>query len=158
MKYLYVKFRPVFCVVVLTALWSCSAEIDSETQFRNTLTIMEKAIENRHIDTFMDYIDPDYSDSQSRDRLDVQRIAQLHVLRNKNLHLFKHITELNLIEEESAYLEILVAIAAKPIESAESLISMRAELMQFQVSFQYQDDFWKVISAEWSRASANDFF
>ena len=142
----------------LATLTGCSDALDSESQFKEMLAAMEQAIENRDIDSFMDHVDPHYNDSQSRGWKDIRRIAQLHVLRNKKLHVYKHITKIDFVEDESADLDLLVAIAAKPIKSAESLSGMRAELMQFQVSFVYQDDTWRATSAEWARAHLGDFF
>ena len=117
---------------------------------------MEQAIEQRNVDDFMDHINESYSDSQSRNRDDIRRIAQLHVLRNKNLHLFRHITSMDFVEDKSAQVVVLVALAGRPIDSVESLSSLKAELMKFHVRFIF-DQQWTVVSADWSRAGLNDF-
>ena len=117
---------------------------------------MELAIEQRNIDDFMDHIDDSYSDNQSRNRDDIRSIAQLYVLRNKNLHLFRHVTSMDLVEDESAQVVVLVALAGRPIDSVESLSSIKAELMKFRVSFVF-DQTWTAVSADWSRAGLDDF-
>ena len=137
-------------------LAGCGETNSSEDAFRQTLTKMEQSIEQRNVDDFMDHINENYSDSQSRDRDDIRRIAMLHVLRNKNLHLFRHTTSMQFVENESAQVVVLVAIAGRPIDSVESLSTLNAELMKFHVDFVFDQE-WTAISADWSRASLNDF-
>ena len=145
----------LIAAVSLTTV-SCNDKFSSEEQFQQTLSGIELAMESRDIGEFMEFIDESYKDKQSRSWKDIRRIVQLHVLRNKKLHIFRHVSQMNIIEDESAEIVIFVAVAGQPIDSVESLANIRAELMKFRVEFVYEDD-WKVISAEWGRADLSSF-
>ena len=154
----YIRYFLAFASIIL--LSGCGDDSSSEEAFHQTLAAMEEAIENKDISDFMSYVDESYSDNQSRVWHDIRRIAQLYVLRNKNLHLFRHVTQMDIVEDESANVVILVALAGQPIDSVAALSSIRAELMQFNVYFEYdpdRDETWKAVSAEWKRAGLDDF-
>ena len=117
---------------------------------------MEESAQQRDIDALMDHVSPDYQDSDGRTREDIRKIAQIHFLRNRKLHIYKHVTQLDMVDETFAEVVVLVAIAGQPIKSVDSLANLRAELMQFKFTFQF-DDRWLMQSAEWSRAGISDF-
>ena len=148
--------RLVVIAACLVLPGACSSDKSAEALFRETLAAMEQAIEARDINEFMEYVSESYQDAQGRSRKDIRRIAQLHVLRNRNLHIYRHVTQLAVIDEQYANTVIFVALAGQPIESAESLASMRAELMRFEVSFEFGEK-WQAVSAQWKRAGINDF-
>ena len=127
---------------------ACSSDKSAEALFLDTLAAMEQAIEDRDINEFMEYVSESYQDAQGRSRKDIRRIAQLHVLRNRNLHIYRHVTQMAVVDEQYANTVIFVALAGQPIESVESLASMRAELMRFEVSFEFGEK-WQVVSAQW---------
>ncbi len=117
---------------------------------------MEESAQERDVDALMEHVSQDYRDSAGRTWGEIRRIAQIHFLQNRKLHIYKHVTQLDIVDEVSADAIILVAIAGQPIESAESLANMRAELMQFKVKFRF-DEHWRMVSAEWGRAGVADF-
>lgn len=164
MRLLSITFKPTLkdglnyaaLILGLILLTGCDDPPTSEAMFRQTLKQMEQAIEQRDVDDFMGYISESYSDSRSRNRDDIRRIALLHVLRNKNLHLFQQVTRLDFVEDESARVVVLVALAGRPIDSVESLSSIKAELMEFRVSFVF-DQKWTAVSADWSHGSMDGF-
>ena len=135
---------------------ACSGPKSPDELFGETLSAIEEAAENRELGDFMAHISQGYSDSRGRSHEDIRRIAQIHLLRNRNLHVFRHITQYDVRENDTASIVVLVALAAQPIENAAALASIRAELMQFKVDFEFEDD-WKVVSAEWSQARPGDF-
>ena len=141
------------CVVLTGA---CRRANSAEALFRDALEAMEQAIEDRDINEFMETISESYQDAQGRSRKDIRRIAQLHALRNRNLHIYRYATQMLVVDEQYANTVIFVALAGQPIESVESLASMRAELMRFEVSFEFGEK-WQVVSAQWKRAGINDF-
>lgn len=141
---------------MVLALSACDSPPSSEQLFRQTLSDMETSIQQGDVSAFLEFIDESYTDSRGRTREDIRRIAQLHVLRNRNLHLYHHVTRLEFVEDESADVNVLVALAGQPVASPASLANIRAELMQFDVQFDF-DQQWKVVSASWSRAGIDDF-
>jgi hypothetical protein len=90
---------------------------------------MEESAQQRDIDALMDHVSPDYQDSAGRTREDIRKIAQIHFLRNRKLHIYKHVTQLDMVDETFAEVIVLVAIASQPIKSVDALGNLRAELM-----------------------------
>ena len=147
----------IIVAILLTCLLAgCADDQSAEELFRQTLAEMEEAAQQRDIDALMDHVSPDYQDSDGRTREDIRKIAQIHFLRNRKLHIYKHVTQLDMVDETFAEVVVLVAIAGQPIKSVDSLANLRAELMQFKFTFQF-DDRWLMQSAEWSRAGISDF-
>jgi hypothetical protein len=150
---------PVFALVICPAIFilgACSPDKSTEALFQETLAAMEQAMENRDVGEFMEYVSDGYQDPLGRSWDDIRRIAQLHVLRNRNLHIYRHVAQLTIVDEQYANIVIFVALAGQPIGSAESLANMRAELMRFEVSFQFNEK-WQAVSAQWKRAGISDF-
>ena len=142
----------VFLGVLLAG---CSGENDREAELRETLKAMETAMESRDISEFMDHVSDEYKDSQNRVATDIHRVAQIHALGNRNMHILSSIGQLS-VNEDFAEAVVFVAVAAQPIDSPESLANMRAELLRFRVEFEYHDQ-WLVSAAEWKGARLNDF-
>jgi hypothetical protein len=146
----------IFAIILTSLLVGCADEKSAEELFKQTLTEMEESAQQRDIDALMDHVSPDYRDSAGRTREDIRKIAQIQFLRNRKLHIYKHVTQLDMVDETFAEVIVLVAIAGQPIESVDALNSLRAELMQFKVRFQF-DNRWLMQSAEWGRAGISDF-
>ena len=151
-----VTIKTVIATLLTCLLIGCADEKSAEELFKQTLTEMEESAQQRDIDALMDHVSPDYQDSDGRTREDIRKIAQIHFLRNRKLHIYKHVTQLDMVDETFAEVVVLVAIAGQPIKSVDTLANLRAELMQFKFTFQY-DDRWLMQSAEWSRAGISDF-
>ena len=144
--------------VLVFSFWlvACGKSKSAEELFGETLVSMEQAIENRDIGAFMSHISDRYEDRQSRNKKDIKRIAQLHVLGNRNLHIYSHVTQMSVTDDRYAELIVFVALAGQPIDSVDALKNIRAELMRFRVSFEYDED-WKATAAQWKRAGIGDF-
>ena len=105
------------CVLVLALFAAgCGDDTTSEQRFRETLAEMDRAAEDRELADFMDHVSEEYTDSQGRTWEDIRRLAQLHLLRNRNLHVYRHVTQLDLVEDESARAVVLVALAGSPVK------------------------------------------
>ncbi len=152
--------RPVRFIVllVLCVLFTsgCSRKASDEELIRGILSAMQQNIENGELDKFMDHVSRDYLDGRAHAKQDIRNLARLHILRNRTRHLFHQVTQLQVSQAQHAQAAILVAMTGQPIESADSLRNLRAELMRFKVDFVF-DDRWQVVSAEWARAGIGDF-
>ena len=149
------RFVAISLALLGMILTGCSSESDRETELRETLAAMESAMESRHIDDFMDHVSDDYRDSNNRVADDIRRVAQIHALGNRNMHILSSIGQMS-INGDFAEAVVFVAVAAQPIDSPESLASMRAEMLRFRVEFRYRDQ-WQVSAAEWKGARLDDF-
>jgi len=118
---------------------------------------MQEAAESRDTGEFMSYIRKDYQDEQGRDWKGIRAVVHYQFIRNKALHVYQYILGLTVSsDEQHASAVILVAMAGQPIDGVESLESLRADIMRFEVEFVF-DEKWQVSSAVWKPATAKDF-
>ena len=125
-------------------------------QLRADIDAIQRAAENRDIGEFMAFFSEEYDDEGGRGWKDVRALAQFQFLRNPQLHTFKVIQRLDMINDQRASVSILAALAGSPIEGASALSGMRAELMQFELEFEF-DEQWKIRKARWARAGVDSF-
>lgn len=145
-----------FLAVCIVLASGCSRKVDDEDLLRGILSAMQQDIENGDLDKFMDHVSGNYLDARSYTRQDIRNLARLHILRNRTRHIFHQVTQMEINQGQHARAVVLVAMTGRPVESADSLRNMRAELMRFRVDFVF-DDRWQVVSAEWARARIGDF-
>ncbi len=145
--------------LVLLLLAGCSSD-DLEPLQRLELTLeqMEQAAEQKDVGEFMEFVSKQYNDSADRNWRDVRAITQINFLRNRQLHIFYHVTNYDWLDEQNVIATILVALAGQPVTDPGILQQIRADLFRFDVVFQDQEDEqWQVVSAKWQRARALDF-
>lgn len=137
---------------------SCGDQpLPAEQQIRGLNDAAKTAATARDVSALKDMLAEDYRDQRGNDRQSAVRLVQLYLLRNTSVHLFSVTRSLQLIDEDHAVAEIFVAMAGKPVDSAEQLLDLRADLVRFDVSYVRIDGDWKVSAVEWRRASIDDF-
>ncbi len=144
-------------LLFLLLLAGCGADEDSpEAQLRQTIDDLQAAAEERSLNGFMDLVSEQYSDDGGRTWKDVRAMVQIQFIRNPNLHAFKVVRDLALVDDSHARVTVLAALAGRPIDNASALSGLRAELMRFDLELNLEDR-WRVASADWSRAEVTDF-
>jgi len=147
----------VFSVLFLLVVPACGGPAQTpEERIRGLVARAEQAAEDRDLSVFKDSVSGDYRDSRGYNRDNVLRLIQGMLLRNQQIHLLSLVRDVQ-VQEGAAQARVLVAMAGRPIESAEALVNLRAELMRFDVAFQRQGDEWLVRSVDWKRAEVQDF-
>lgn len=142
---------------VVFGLSGCGGPEESpETRIKSLISDVEQAAETRDISVIKDIVSGQYQDGRGYDRQTVLRIVQGIFLRNREIHLLSVVRELQ-VKEDNGRARVLVAMSGKPIESAEALIDIRAELIRFDVDFTLEGDEWRVRAVEWQRANVKDF-
>jgi len=148
-----------FFIVVIAALFlsACgSGNDDPEALLRETINAIQQSAESRDLSGMMGHVSEDYLDSDGRDIRQVKAIVQFQLLRNPKIHTFKVVKSLNLLSDSEAEVFLLVAVAGVPIDGVTSLSKVRADLMRFDLRFQY-DESWKLMGAQWRPAESADF-
>ena len=136
---------------------SCSGEETSQEQLlKDTIDQIQDASENRQLGELMEHVSDDYRDARGRTWKEVRAISQLQFIRNPKIYTFKLIKSLALQDDRHATATVLVALAGTPIDNASVLSGLRADLMRFDLKFEF-DEQWQITSADWQRALASDF-
>ena len=148
----------IFVVLMVASLIACSGDDTSpEQQIAQLNSDAKLAVEAKDVSALKDMVADDFKSGQY-DKNSIIRLVALYLLGHKNLHLFSLTRSLQIIDQDNAKAAVLVAMAGQPIENADQLIDLRAEMLRFDVNYLRNDDEWKVIGVEWKRATADDFF
>ena len=123
---------------------------------RQAIDQAQEGAEIRDLGEFMAVISDDYRDDGDRRRKEIRALAQLQFIRNPKIHTLKRIKRLDLIDDTTAEVTVLVALAGRPIDTASALSGLRAELMQFELDFKLKDK-WQIVRASWQPAEIADF-
>lgn len=147
-------------VTALAALvLACGGVEDTpEAAVRRTLAAIEAAAGARDPGALAEQLSADYSDAQGNDRDGARRLAAFHLLRNQRVHTLVRVREVAIVEPGRAEADALVAMAGVAIPDADVLATVRADLYRFTVSLHEEEPgVWRVRSASWRAATAEDF-
>ena len=147
----------IFVVLMVASLIACSGdETSPEQQIAQLNSDAKQAAEAKDVGVLKDMVAEGFKSGQY-DKNTIMRLVTLYLLGHKNLHLFPLTRSLQIIDQNNATVVILVAIANQPIERADQLMDLRADMLRFNVSYVLVEEEWKVIGVEWKRAKADDF-
>ena len=142
---------------MVASLIACSGdETSPEQQIEQLNSDAKQAAEAKDVGVLKDMVAEGFKSGQY-DKNTIMRLVTLYLLGHKNLHLFPVTRSLQIIDQNNATAVILVAIANQPIERADQLMDLRADMLRFNVSYVRVEEEWKVIGVEWKRAKADDF-
>jgi len=133
-----------------------SNDTDPEAQLRQVIEQMQQAAEQRQIGDLMAHVSETYSDDAGQGWKQVRAAIQLQFIRNPKIHTLKLVKFLEIENAQHATATVLVAMAGRPISGASALGSLRADLLRFDLLFEFEDH-WKLTNARWSPANATDF-
>ena len=151
------SFLMIFTVLTVTSFIACSGDEQSpEQQIEQLNSNAKLAAEAKDVGVLKDMVSEDFKSGQY-DKNSIIRLVSLYLLGYKNLHLFSLTRSLQVIDEDSANAEVLVAMAGKPIADTDQLSDLRAEMLRFNVSYVRNEDEWQVISVDWKQATIDDF-
>lgn len=155
------KFRLI--IPLLSSLFlllpGCSGDTDTaEQQIRKMLAEMETAVQERSLEKVKSHVSPDYYDQWHPNRRAALRSLIIYFQGHTSIHLLTKISELTLSDDEkSASLVAYVGMAGKPIENADYLIALNAELFRFDIGLVNDDGDWLVANASWERVRPDSY-
>lgn len=150
---------PTIALLILL-LGACSAEVDSpEARLQRLIQQAETASEEQNIAILRDMVSANYSDERGHDKRSVETLVRYYFLQNRSIHLFTKIADLSISDSgHNGHATVYAAMAARPIESADALDGIRADLHRFELDFvEESGEGWLLIRAHWRRAAVDDF-
>jgi hypothetical protein len=147
-----------FLLVVLccTLLFACSEKESPEEQVRQFLSLVIQATEAGDVLAMRGLIADDYADDGGRDKRGLLALATGYFLRNKNIHLFTQIDEIQFPTVGKAQVKVFVAMTGSPVTSAEGLFNLRADLYRFDLTLMREDGGWLLKKAAWKRVAIDE--
>lgn len=153
------KNMPHIVLVLLFAIFlipACSENQSREEQVREFIATAVAAGESREVLSIRNIVAVKYEDDGGRDRRNLVGLATGYFLRHKNIHLFTQIDKISFSADGQAHVKVFVAMAGSPVEGAEALLDLRADLYQFDLTLTRESDEWLLQKARWQRASIDD--
>lgn len=143
----------------LILVLACSSAPESpEDAVRATLAAIETAAGERDAGEIGEHLSEAYRDARGNDKKDVLGVATLHLMRNQTVYTLSRIASLELVAPDRARARVLAALAGQPIPDPAALLTLRADLYQFDVTLREEEPgVWRVTSADWRPATLADF-
>ena len=135
----------------------CADPESPEQQIRQMVEQGEAAVEEGAYSEIKSLISESYLDKAGRNRRALAQLVAGYMLRHGSIHLLTQIDRIEIQGPEDALLSLYVAMAARPLQEAGQLLSVRADLLRFDLVLRREDGQWRVISGQWRRASREDF-
>jgi hypothetical protein len=136
---------------------ACSEAETPEQRVRAVLAALEESAQQRDAGAMKEHVSDAYSDESGNDKRTVSQLVAFHLLRNQSVHLLTRVQSLEIPAPAEAQASVLVAMAGTPIEGPGALLAMRADLYRFELSFREEGGDWRIRSADWRPAAAEDF-
>lgn len=145
-------------LILLLLLPGCRGERSSpEEQVRAQIHKAVTAAEQKDIGELRDMLSEQYTDEQGQNKRAIEALLRLHFVRNQNIYLFAVIDSVNLTSPDRAHAIVLLAMAGVPIQSAQELPALHADLHRFEIDFTHENKTWRVRRAAWRRAEPGEF-
>jgi hypothetical protein len=134
----------------------CGDPQSPEERVRAVLAALEQAAEARDVAALKEHVSETYRDERGNDRRAVAALATMHFMQHQSVHLLVRTIEVA-VDPPAATASVLVAMAGTPIASADALPLVRADFHRFDFELREEDGAWRIASAAWAPASAQDF-
>ena len=150
----------LFCACLLFAfiLGGCGQDTGSpEEKIKEDLAKLEQAAEARELAPLRKSILDEYSDNEGFNKKSIIQFIQLNFIRQQSIHLLTRIKSVEVSDTNNAIVDVLVAMAGRPLDDVGTLMGISADLFRFEVNLKKQGDDWKVAKANWRRATPDEF-
>ncbi|MGD8911981.1 MAG: hypothetical protein PVI97_11575 [Candidatus Thiodiazotropha sp.] len=145
-------------ILISLLLVACSdTPLSPQEQLRNILSEAEVSLEARQLTSVMAYVDPGYQDKSGRDFRALKAMLLGYFMRHKSIHILSKVDEIVLHTDNEAHVVLFAGLAGNPQEKDMPLSQWRGDLLRLQLQFSRSDDDWLLQTAEWRRASPQDF-
>lgn len=149
----------VVASAIALALVACVPERDSpEKQIRDLVARGEQAAEKRDTGALAKLISDRYRNDEGQDKRTLLQFVSYLLMRNQSIHLFTRVPSIRFPQARRAEVTAYVATAGRPIDRADDLFGLSADL--YRVDFSAEDEGegdWKVVAATWRPAEMGDF-
>lgn len=142
------------CVVALL-LAGCSGEPASpEQRIRERIGTLVRAVEEGSAGRAAESLHPQYRDERHAGRAAATRSLLAYLRRHRGIHLFTLVRDLVPAPDGGAAEAVVyVAMTGIPVDSVETLISLKADLYRFDIELlPVEEGDWLISRARWRRA------
>ena len=165
MNILQLNAKPIktqyISILLIIFLSACSDKPeDPKSLIETVIDEVEAAAEKRSVTVIKEHVSKDYKDKHHGNRQRLMRSLIVYFQRNKHIHLFTRIRNIEISQQNNleANASVNVAMTGTQVDSAEKLLMLKADVFRFNVDLLNIDDQWVITGAEWRRIQVKDFF
>jgi hypothetical protein len=153
------KIQRILAVwLLLPLIQGCSNDSPSpEEQIRQLIVAGEQAVESRSISAVQAQLSDQYADTAGHQKRTIARLLASYFISHQSIHLLTQVGAVNLIGEDQAEVTVFVAVAGQPLNAPSDFLSLRANLLRFDLTLIKEASQWLVRSASWRKADMGDF-
>jgi hypothetical protein len=154
-----IKYRNITILALISLLLIACTDtpLTAQEQLSNILSEAETYLEARELTSAMAHVDPDYQDNSGRDFRAIKALLLGYLMRHKSIHIFSKIDTIVVHTENEADVVLFAGLAATPQEQGVTPAQWRGDLLRLELQFKRTDDDWLLKTAQWRRATAQDF-
>jgi hypothetical protein len=150
------RFVVVVCLAI--ALAACGADPSPEDQLKAAIANFVDAVEDGEPRRAGEVLDPSYRDVRHSDKRGAIASLFWYTRQNRDIHVFTVVSDIAIdVASGTARTVVYAAMAGVPVESVETLVSIKADLYRFDVDWRAVDGTWRVVSGRWQRADLSAF-
>ena len=149
---------PMFALAALLGVTGCSKTPKTpEAAVRQTVSALEKAVEEKDVDAFMEHVHSSYRDPQNNHRRALRAMLAMRFFRQGSIHALVRVSDVKFPTKTTALAELAVAVAGTPLPEKGVLDGLRADIFDLNLTLRLDDDEWTVSNARWNRGGRDLF-
>jgi hypothetical protein len=149
--------RILLAITCLLLAGACRDKRSAQDRVRDELAALERAVEEKDFSRVREGMSAAFVGPEEMDRGGVMALLQVRLRARPQVHLLTRLLGLELAEPGLVRADLLVAMAAVPIEGPEALPRLEADLYRFQLRLREEDGRFRVIAAWWEPARLDAF-
>lgn len=122
-----------------------------ESQIIDLIAGAEAAAEERDAKALADLLSDSYSDDRGQSKHEIIQRLRLYLFRHQSIHLYISIDSIEFPVPELAEVKLVAGMAGRGIPDGSDW-RLEADVYEFDIRFELDDEEWKVISANWQRS------
>lgn len=144
--------------VAVMMLQGCSDSVTPEQEIRAWMDELETAAESMTIAPIREAVAKGFIDNHGNNREAIINITRGVLLARRPLHIFRREVSLFIADPMTAELTTIVVGAKTPVDDIDGARDAGVDFAWLKLVLTKTDDDWKVASASWRAATADDLF
>lgn len=150
----FVGAVPALCLAMTAA---CSKQESPESRVRATIATAVQAAEANDSAGVLAIVSPRYVDADGRDRRAVEGLLRLYLLRHRPLYLYTRVPSVTFERDDRVDAVVYAAMAGARVDAPAEIARLSATLYRFDLTFELEQDEWRLRAAAWRPAELSEF-
>ncbi len=142
----------------LAVVGACSKKESPEARVRATIATAVQAAEANDSAGVLAIVSRRYVDADGRDRRAMEGLLRLYLLRHRPLYIYTRVPSVTFAGNDRAEAVVYAAMAGTRVDAPAELARLSATLYRFDLTFELEQDDWRLRAAAWRPAELSEFY